>query len=104
MRSMARLRVALILAVITALTACGTQPTGAPPPAPSGGASPQWDQLVADARQEGKLIVGMGGSDVRFLSDFYRHFSEKFGVEVVPTTGSGPTQVDRILAERARGI
>ncbi|HWP60383.1 MAG TPA: extracellular solute-binding protein [Candidatus Acidoferrales bacterium] len=62
-----------------------------------------WDETVAAARQEGKLVVVLGGAASRNYRPIFRLFEDKFGVRTVVSTGGGTNQADRILAERGAG-
>ncbi|MGH7843815.1 MAG: ABC transporter substrate-binding protein [Candidatus Binatia bacterium] len=62
-----------------------------------------WDETVAAAREEGKLVVVLGGAASRNYRPIFRLFEDKFGVRTVVSTGSGGKQADRILAERSAG-
>ena len=67
-------------------------------PGLSGAAS--WDETLAAARKEGKLIVVLGGGASRRYRPIFQYFEDKFGIQTVVSTGSGRKQADRILAER----
>jgi ABC-type Fe3+ transport system substrate-binding protein len=60
----------------------------------------EWNETVAAAKKEGKLSVILGGAASRGLRPVYNKFQEKFGIEVVMSTGSGRLHGQRILAER----
>ena len=62
-----------------------------------------WDVTVAAARQEGKLVVVLGGAASRNYRPIFRLFEDKFGIRTVVSTGGGGKQADRILAERSAG-
>ncbi len=67
-------------------------------PGLSGGAS--WDETVAAAKKDNKLIVVLGGGASRKYRPVFQHFEDKFGIQTVVSTGSGRKQADRLLAER----
>ncbi len=67
----------------------------------SGARAASWDETVAAARQEGKLVVVLGGAASRNYRPVFKHFEDKFGIRTVVSTGGGSKQADRILAERA---
>ena len=59
-----------------------------------------WDETVAAAKEEGKLVVVLGGAASRIYRPIFKSFEDKFGVRTVVSTGSGRTQANRLLAER----
>ena len=59
-----------------------------------------WDQTLAAAREESKLIVVLGGGASRRYRPVFQYFEDKFGIQTVVSTGSGRKQADRLLAER----
>ena len=59
-----------------------------------------WDETLTAAREEGKLIVVLGGGASRRYRPVFQYFEDKFGIQTVVSTGSGRKQADRLLAER----
>ncbi len=59
-----------------------------------------WDETLAAAKKEGKLVVVLGGGASRRYRPIFKHFEDKFGIETIVSTGSGRKQADRLLAER----
>jgi iron(III) transport system substrate-binding protein len=102
---------AALLAVIFVGAACappaaapaGRQaPSGAgmSPPAP---ANPEWEQTVAAARREGKLVIlGPPGADARdaLTAGFQKRYPE---IQVEFSGGSGAQTAPKILTERGAG-
>jgi iron(III) transport system substrate-binding protein len=62
-----------------------------------------WDKVLAAAREEGELVVVLGGSASRNYRPIFKHFEDKFGIRTVVSTGGGGKQADRLLAERRAG-
>jgi len=62
-----------------------------------------WDETVAKAKKEGKLVAALGGSASRNYRPVFNFFEKKFGIRTVVSTGGGGTQTDRLLAERRAG-
>jgi iron(III) transport system substrate-binding protein len=60
----------------------------------------EWKETISKAKQEGKLSAVLGGAATRGLRPVYTKFQEKFGIEVVMSSGSGRLHGQRILAER----
>ncbi len=116
-------RVALLLVALLALGACGpaqapAAPSGgsAPPaaasqsagpatlaPAPSAYDSPAWQELIAAARQEGKLTLASGPTPAT-RQDLPRAFKERFGVEIEYLGGRSSDLANRLENERAAGV
>ena len=59
-----------------------------------------WDETVAEAKKEGKLVVVLGGAASRNYRLVFKFFEDRFGIRTVVSTGGGGKQVDRLLAER----
>lgn len=96
---------ALLLAVIVA-TACGPTGTGGAP-AQTGDQQAswqaQWDQLVKDAKAEGKIqMLTSAPGDVQ--TGLNAAFKEKFGVNIDFITGRGAELVPKLEAERRAGL
>jgi len=62
-----------------------------------------WDETLAAAKKEGKLVVVLGGAASRNYRPVFKIFEDKFGIRTVVSTGSGRGQADRLLAERGAG-
>ena len=87
----------------------------APAAAPSGGAEsrlasgsselPQeWTDAVAKAKEEGKVVVVMGGAASRTWRPLFEKFRARFGIDVEASGGGGGESADRVLAERQAGV
>ena len=63
-----------------------------------------WDALVAAAQAEGEVFLALGGSESRTGRPAFAAFERQFGVRVIASSGSGSDNVNRILAERTRGV
>jgi iron(III) transport system substrate-binding protein len=63
----------------------------------------KWKELSAKAREEGEVVIIMGGSDSRHNRGMLDYFTKRFGVKMVASTGSGTSNTNRLLAERSRG-
>src|SRR5581483_3243789 len=116
-------RVALLLVALLALGACGPAPAPAAPsggsappaaasqsagpatpaPAPSAYDSPAWQELIAAARQEGKLTLASGPTPAT-RQDLPRAFKERFGVEIEYLGGRSSDLANRLENERAAGV
>jgi len=60
----------------------------------------EWNALIKAAKREGKLVAittGRGGLE---MAPILKQFSDKFGIKVVISRGSGREQADRVLAEQ----
>ncbi len=64
----------------------------------------EWDALIAAALAEGEVVLALGGSDSRTGRPAFAAFERQFGVRVITSSGSGADNVNRILAERSRGV
>ena len=104
-----------VLALLVA--ACGSDPTATPlptatsPPAPE--ATPtegppawqvEWDETLAAAREEGEVVIAMGGSASRNFGPRFEAFEAEMGITVIAATGRGSQQVEKIRAEREAGV
>ena len=117
--------VALLAAVAALAVACGSsEPTPTPTSAPAATPTPtlepgetpvptptpdplavfqaEWDELIAAAQAEGKLVV-VGTGSAGFMAQFYEHFGEKFGIQTTLSAGGSTEQANRLLAEQAAG-
>jgi ABC-type Fe3+ transport system substrate-binding protein len=89
-----------------AAPAAPTSPAAAPPPAPPAGASAggasDWDQLVAAARQEGKLVVS--GPTGQLWREALQTFEQDYpGISLELTGGNSRDFWPRLFQERAAG-
>ena len=88
-------------------TATPTSPaqTDEPTPTPDAAAAfaAEWDELIAAAQAEPELVLVLGGSAGRNYRPIAEFFGEKFGINMVVSTGSGTAQANRVLAERQAG-
>ena len=108
-----RFRLLAVITVATALVlaACGDDEPAAMPTAPAtpiptpavGLFQAEWEALIEAARDEGELSLVFGGGAGRDYRPIANFFGEKFGIEVVISSGSGRTLVNRILAEQEIG-
>ncbi len=48
-----------------------------------------WDETLAKAKKEGKLVAALGGSASRNYRPIFRYFEKKFGIETVVFTSRG---------------
>ncbi len=62
-----------------------------------------WDEILAKAKKEGKLVAALGGSASRNYRPIFKYFEKKFGIRTVVSTGGGTRQTYRLLAERVAG-
>ncbi|MDE2836994.1 MAG: extracellular solute-binding protein [Chloroflexota bacterium] len=102
----AGLAVMLLVGLVVVAAGCGSDD---PTPTPAGAASTptpalsEWDQLIADAQEEGRLVVigsGGGGSRMELVWD---RFTDEFGIQTVVQRGSAREHTDRLIAEQAAG-
>lgn len=107
--------VALAVAAALLTAACGSDPTATPVPTPTPPpqATPtstptadeqfqaEWDAIIKAAQDEGKLVIAAGGSGARDSRPVWDVFQDKFGVEVLITTGTSNEVVQRLLAEQS---
>jgi iron(III) transport system substrate-binding protein len=95
------LALCLVIAVATNVSCTSSPTTGAPPPSPATSADREWDQIVAAARREGKVVViGPAGVDVQ--ESLIRPFESRFPDIQVEYTGPPPPQIPpKLLTERA---
>jgi len=62
-----------------------------------------WDETLAKAKKEGKLVAALGGSASRNYRPIFKFFENKFGIRTVVSTGGGTPQANRLFAERGAG-
>jgi len=92
----------VLLAASGAFAAAATPAPGAAKKSPA--FNQQWADLVAAAKQDGKLVVNGGASGAGGgLGSTLMKFGEKFGIKVTIGRGAGGAQADRMLAERRGG-
>lgn len=88
--------------------ACSPQPaptaSGAASPAAAEWSDPEWDELVAGAQREGRVVIAAGGEPSREYRPLLDVFSKKYGITAEMTTGNATDTVNRLLAERSSGI
>lgn len=122
---MPRIKIAGLLAgtaglLMLLLAACGSDPTatpvptstptaepGAPPtatPTPKAAWEIEWDELVEAAHAEGTLVWAGGAAIKEDYGPLSDAFSAKFGIQVIPQSGSSSQAQDRILAERQANL
>ncbi len=75
-------------------TATPVQPTGF---------EAEWDALIAAAQAEGELVSNITGGGGPDMTPIYNVFSEKFGIRIALSRGSGRESAERMLAEQAAG-
>ena len=125
-RGMAGLLLLTLLIAVVAV-ACGQDdptatpvPTATSTPVPGATATPtpeatptpseeelfqiEWDQLKADAQAEGELVIILSAPASRSSREIFDSFGQKFGINVLQAGGSGTSNVNRVLAERANGV
>jgi len=102
---------------LAVLAACGSDPTPTPVPTatptspPDATATPtpdamavfevEWAELAAAAADEGNLVIAAGGSGARDSRPVWDLFQEKYGIEVLITTGKSNDVLQRLLAEQS---
>ena len=114
-------RLLAVLVLLGVAAACGGDdptPTSAPatatPTPSSSSVAPQptptpdpftdeWAVLIEAAQAEGQLVIALSGSDSLTGRFAFGAFEDKFGIDVVTSSGSGADNANRILAERSRG-
>jgi spermidine/putrescine-binding protein len=63
----------------------------------------QWDETVAAAKKEGKVVV-VGSPDPVMRNDLIPKFTKQYGIQVEYITGSSSALAGRIQTERQSGI
>ncbi len=101
------------------VAACGSDPTATPlptatpPPAAEPDATPtegppawevEWEETLALAREEGQVIMALGGTASRNFAPRFEIFEAETGIEVIAAAGGGSTQVTKVTAEREAGL
>jgi iron(III) transport system substrate-binding protein len=85
--------------------AAGTAPAGQAT-APAAAAEPwqqQWDEVLAAARQEGKVVVDVPGEVIDQYRGAFRGFRERYGIEVEARPGGTSDAAQLIVRECAIG-
>ena len=86
---------------------------GEPTPTPAPTATPtlappawqiEWDETLAAAKEEGKVVIALGGNASRTYSPRFEAFEAEMGIEVIAGTGGGSVQFAKISAEREAGV
>jgi iron(III) transport system substrate-binding protein len=100
---------AAVFMLMGLLAACGSDDPTPTSPSLVATATPdafsaQWAELIEAAQAEGKLVMALSGSDSRTGRFAYEDFEREFGIEITSSSGSGSDNVNRILAERSRGV
>ncbi len=62
-----------------------------------------WDETLAKAKKEGKLVASLGGGASRNYRAIFKFFENNFGIRTIVYTGGGVRQTDRLLVERGAG-
>ncbi|MCH7654568.1 MAG: extracellular solute-binding protein [Chloroflexi bacterium] len=92
----------------TATPVPGAIPTPTPEPTPTPSEAElfqiEWEQLITEAQAEGEVVIILSAPASRNNRVIFDSFGEKFGITVLQSTGSGTTNVNRVLAERGRGV
>ena len=63
----------------------------------------EWDEIVAQAREEGRVVWYQWYFQDRFR-EFVRDFEAEYGIEVVIPDGGGDANLNKLLAERNRRV
>jgi iron(III) transport system substrate-binding protein len=85
-------------------TSRGSTPaSGAAATVPETGSSSEWDQLVAAARQEGRLVIA-AAPNPELRVTLPTRFKERFGVEVEYIASLSAQQATKLTSERAAGL
>ncbi|MBI2934183.1 MAG: extracellular solute-binding protein [Chloroflexi bacterium] len=93
----------LIACAPTATPAPATQPPGAAATAAPAAWQQKWDQLVAGARKEGKVMLyGEIGPDLR--TGLAQAFQKRYGIEIDIVSGKAPEVAQRFLTENQANV
>ncbi len=108
---MKKFSIPFVLTLLLGLVVAACQPPGAPtatppPGKPSPAARPaweqKWDEVVAAAKKEGKLV--MYGEIGQILKDrLGQDFQAKYGIQIEYVTGRPPEVAQKYLQEKAAG-
>ncbi|MDP2646017.1 MAG: ABC transporter substrate-binding protein [Desulfobacterales bacterium] len=71
--------------------------------APGALAQDDWNSVLEKARQEGAVAV-FGGTTVRSLKSSVKIFKDKFGIDLLITTGRSSSISQKLLQERGAGL
>src|SRR4051794_12672255 len=75
-----------------------------PRPIQAGEAKPAaWDTMLAEARKEGKLVVGLPPS-AELRKNIEPLFKSRFGIEIETLSAVGPQIANRIVSESKAGV
>ena len=112
-----KLRGAALVLVLGAIAvvaaACGSDPTATPPPPTATPIDPsriladwevEYKEVLRLAREEGTIVIAMGGSASRNFSPRFEAFEQETGIKVIKATGRGSAQVEKIRAEREASL
>lgn len=96
--------------ILFVVISCGIAKAPAPVPPPSDsitkplqpGTSP-WDQTIAAAKKEGKVVVLTTGGKELGLA-WSKGFKDKFGIEAEMVSGTGNEVSQKVLSERKAGL
>jgi len=81
----------------------GTAPSGQPVSAPPGSGGSAWDQLVAAAKREGKVVV-KGPPTAAVRTELPAAFRQRFGIEMEYVGGPSGEAVTQMASERKAGL
>src|SRR4051812_10781415 len=105
----------LLGALLACTLGCGASqpaaPAARPPAAPAGQAAAataepwqqQWDEVLAAAQKEGKVVVDVPGEVIDQYRAAFRGFRERYGIEVEARAGSNADTTQLIMRECAVG-
>jgi iron(III) transport system substrate-binding protein len=79
------------------------EPTVKAPAAPAATTS-ELDALVGPAKEEGEVVIYMGRAGSRQLRDGVAEFEKKYGIKGSAVVGSGNENAEKVLAERDTGL
>ena len=65
-------------------------------------ADPAWDQVIADAKREGKLVIYVGGGE-NALKPVSERFEQRYGITVTHLSGRASEIRERIRTEQSTG-
>ncbi|HKZ50386.1 MAG TPA: extracellular solute-binding protein [Dehalococcoidia bacterium] len=101
------LTIGVLLTLAVALSACAGEEKATPAPTSTAPASPaawqqEWDQVVAAAKKEGKVVVA-GPPEAEYRRGLTGPFEQKYGISVEYMGETGAVWGGRIRAEREAG-
>lgn len=70
----------------------------------SGGWEVEWNKALAEAKNEGKVVISMGGIVPEAREALKKEFMKDYGLEVEMIVGRGTEVVEKILRERRAGL